>query len=147
MKKRFSFDFRPGMRGIGRMLGNLESQVMDVIWDKACEVSVRDVYEEIACHRKIAYTTVMTIMGRLAGKEILKKTKRGNVSYFEPTMSRGEFTESMVGEVVDSLLTDFADATLAHFVSRVQGEDLATIAKLEKILAARRKNGDSNESE
>jgi predicted transcriptional regulator len=142
VKKHFPADFRPGMQGLDKMLGQLESQVMEIIWEKGCEVCVRDVYQELAARREIAYTTVMTIMGRLADKKILNKRKTSNTSYFEPVMSRREFTENVVGNVVDSLLEDFADATLAHFISRVQDKDLDTIRKLEKMLAAAKEGGE-----
>ncbi len=142
MKKRFPTDFRPGMQGLTKMFGHLESEIMEIIWHKDCEVCVRDVYEELAARREIAYTTVMTIMGRLADKKILTKRKAGNTSYYLPVMSRHEFTETVVGNVVDSLLEDFADATLAHFISRVDEKDRATIEKLEKMLAATKRDGE-----
>ncbi|MBS4021184.1 MAG: BlaI/MecI/CopY family transcriptional regulator [Dethiobacter sp.] len=143
MKTRFPVDFRPGMHGLSKMLGHLESEIMEIIWQKGEEVCVRDVYAELALRREIAYTTVMTIMGRLADKKLLTKRKSSNTSFFEPAMSRREFTEKVVCNVVDSLLEDFADATLAHFVNRVQDKDRDTIEKLEKMLAATKGDGES----
>ncbi|MBS4031097.1 MAG: BlaI/MecI/CopY family transcriptional regulator [Clostridiales bacterium] len=128
-------DFKPGMQGLNKILGNLESDIMDIIWRVECEVCVRDVFEELASRREIAYTTVMTIMGRLTDKNLLKKRKEGNTSYFVPAMTREEFAENVVVNVVDSLLEDFADATMAHFIARVGNKDRETIAKLEKLLA------------
>lgn len=118
---------------------------MDIIWRKDCEVCVRDVYEELASRREIAYTTVMTIMGRLAEKKILYKRKESNTSFFVPVMTRVEFTNNVVGNVVDSLLEDFAEATLSHFLSRVRRDDRETIEKLEKLLAEH-KDGEDDES-
>ncbi len=127
-------DFKPGMQGLNKVLGNLESDIMEVIWRKDCEVCVRDVFEELASRREIAYTTVMTIMGRLADKKLLKKRKQGNTSYFVSAMTREEFDENVVVNVVDSLLEDFADVTMAHFISRVGKKDREAITKLEKLL-------------
>lgn len=143
--KRLPVDFKPGMQGLNKVLGNLESDVMDIIWRKDCEVCVRDVYEELASRREIAYTTVMTIMGRLAEKKILYKRKESNTSFFVPVMTRVEFTNNVVGNVVDSLLEDFAEATLSHFLSRVRRDDRETIEKLEKLLAEH-KDGEDDES-
>ncbi|MDW7650903.1 MAG: BlaI/MecI/CopY family transcriptional regulator [Bacillota bacterium] len=134
-------DFKPGMQGLNKVLGNLESDIMDIIWQKDCEVCVRDVFEELVSRREIAYTTVMTIMGRLSEKKILNKRKEGNTSYFLPVMTRDEFTRNVVGNVVDSLLEDFAEATLSHFISRVRRDDRETIEKLEKLLAANKDGG------
>jgi predicted transcriptional regulator len=134
--KKITVDFKPGMQGLNKVLGTLESDVMDSIWRKDCEVCVRDIYEDLAAKREIAYTTVMTIMGRLADKKILIKRKEGNTSYFLPAMTRNEFTDNVVGSVVDSLLEDFAEATLTHFLTKVRRDDLETIEKLEKLLQA-----------
>lgn len=141
--KRLPVDFKPGMQGLNKVLGNLESEIMDIIWRKDCEVCVRDVFEELAARRQIAYTTVMTIMGRLSEKKILEKRKEGKTSFFLPTKTRDEFTQDVVGNVVDSLLEDFADVTLAHFMTRVRSDDRETIDKLEKLLAAH-KDGEAN---
>jgi len=140
MKKHFPNGFQPGMQGLSKVLGHLESEIMEIIWQKDCEVTVRDVFEELCTRRKIAYTTVMTIMGRLAQKMLLQKWKTGKTSYFIPAMSRDEFTRRMVGNVVDSLLEDFTEATLSHFIHRVKKEDSATIDQLEKLLQSRKKS-------
>lgn len=136
-------DYKPGLHGLNKVLGNSESDIMDIIWRKDCEVCVRDIYEELAARREIAYTTVMTIMGRLADKKILQKRKEGNVSYFIPVMTREDFTSQVVGNVVDSLLKDFADVTFSHFLERVKKEDKAIIEKLERLLAEYKK-GDTD---
>lgn len=140
--KRIPNDYKPGMQGLNKVLGNLESEIMDLVWRKDCEVCVRDIFEDLASRREIAYTTVMTIMGRLSDKKILHKRKEGNTSYFLPSMSRDEFTQNVVGNVVDSLLEDFAEVTLSHFISRVRRNDRETIDKLEKLLASHKDGED-----
>ncbi len=128
-------DFKLKEQGLNKVLGNLESEIMDVIWSMESEVNVRDVYEELASRRSIAYTTVMTIMVRLAEKNILSKRKDGNTMYFTPAFTRDEFTNNVVGDVLDSLMEDFAEATMAHFLARVNKKDKKTIERLEKLLA------------
>ena len=49
---------------LAEVLGPLEAEVMDVAWDLG-EVTVRDVHEALNESRAVAYTTVMTTMGRL----------------------------------------------------------------------------------
>lgn len=129
---------------MGKVLGTLENEIMEIIWRKGCEVSVRDVHEVLVARREVAYTTVMTIMGRLADKKLLHKRKEGKAFYFLPSLTREGFTEKVVGSVVDSLLEDFADATLAHLVNRVSARDQETLARLEKMLAVL-KNGEGHE--
>ncbi len=127
------------------MLGSLESEVMEIIWLKGCEVSVRDVLDALNVERDLAYTTVMTIMGRLAEKNLLEKHKVGNAFLFKPLLSRDEFTSQVVEGLIDDLLSDFSDTAMSHFVRRVEEKDRKTLNKLEKALAeAKESKDDSN---
>ncbi len=144
IKKVFS-GYRTSKQGLEKVLGSLESDIMEIIWLKKAEVSVRDVFETLAGTREIAYTTVMTIMGRLAGKGLLTRRKEGNAFYFYPVLSREDFTAQLVNIIVDDLLSNFSDAAMARFISRVGNKDLEAIEKLEKMLEdVKEKNDDSN---
>ncbi len=140
MKERFLSGYRPGKPGLEKVLGSLESEIMEVVWQKGCEVCVRDVLDSLTEQRDIAYTTVMTIMGRLATKKLLLKRKMGNAFYFTPTLTRDEFTGKLVGGMIDDLLTDFSDAALSHFVRRVGENDRVVLDKLELLLAEAKEN-------
>ncbi len=135
MKGRFPSGYRPGKPGLEKVLGRLESEVMEVVWRKDCEVCVRDVLDALTTQRDLAYTTVMTIMGRLTAKKLLIKRKVGNAFYFKPALTREEFTGQMVGGMIDDLLTDFSDAAMTHFVRRVEEKDRSVLDKLEQALA------------
>ena len=50
---------------------------MKIVWQREKGVTVRDVYEALLEHRKVAYTTVMTMMNILEQKKYLKKTQIG----------------------------------------------------------------------
>jgi predicted transcriptional regulator len=136
MKKIFPSGYHPGKPGLEKVLGSLESEVMEVVWCKGDEVCVRDVLEVLNTRREIAYTTVMTIMGRLAQKKLLIRRKDGNTFFFKPSFTREQFAGQVVSSVVDDLLSDFSEATLAHFIHRVRDQDRATLERLEKMLKA-----------
>ncbi len=59
--------------------GPLESEAMAAIWRADEPVAVRDVVEALNEGRAepLAYTTVMTVMSRLAGKKVLSRRKAG----------------------------------------------------------------------
>ena len=61
-------------------LGWLEADVLRVVWDKG-EVTVRDVYESLRENRRIAYTTVMSVLRNLAVKGLLEQDKLGKRKY------------------------------------------------------------------
>jgi len=62
-------------------LGKLERQVLDEAWRRG-EVSVRDIY--VAFEERIAYTTLMTTLDRLFGKQILDRRKDGRAFFYSP---------------------------------------------------------------
>lgn len=143
IKKIFS-GYRTGKPGLEKVLGSLESDVMEVVWLKNTEVSVRDILETLVGTREIAYTTVMTIMGRLAEKGLLTRRKEGNAFLFSPVITREDFTAQLVDNVVDDLLSDFSEAAMASFINRVGKKDLEAIEKLEKMLKVMKENNDDS---
>ncbi|MHB1125828.1 MAG: BlaI/MecI/CopY family transcriptional regulator [Bacillota bacterium] len=134
-------EFKPMGKGLGKVLGHLEASVMEIVWQKE-RASVREVYETLLLQRDIAYTTVMTIMGRLADKKILRKDKQGVAYHYSPAFTREEFTRRFVHEVLDGLLEEYAEVAFAHFVSRLQEEDETKIAKLERMIKERQLKGE-----
>ncbi len=134
MQRRFISGYKPGKPGLEKVLGSLESEIMEVIWSSGREVSVREVLDVMQGNRELAYTTVMTIMGRLAEKKLLEKRKEGNAFLFKPVLSREEFTGYVVGGLIDDLLSDFSETTMSHFVRRIGEKDRSVLEKLEQAL-------------
>jgi predicted transcriptional regulator len=100
----------------GSALGPLEAEVMAVLWRAAGPVSVRDVVDQLNATRSapLAYTTVMTVMSRLAGKGILLREQEGRGFAYTPAVV--DTAEIAVRDV----LAEFGDAALARFVERVE---------------------------
>ncbi len=101
--------------GIGA-LGPLEAEVMNVLWQEDQALSVREVAGRLNAERSapLAYTTVMTVLSRLAGKNILHRQPRGRGFVYRPAMA--DTAEIAVRGVLD----EFGDAALARFVDRVE---------------------------
>src|SRR5680860_1755722 len=80
-----SHHLNTGNEGLGQVLGDLEAEIMECMWDLG-SASVRRVHECLQEDRNIAYTTVMTVMTRLAEKglsliHISEPTRRTPISY------------------------------------------------------------------
>ncbi len=110
---------------------------MGVVWDRE-EATVREVHAAIAAQRGIAYTTVMTTMGRLAEKGILKRIEDQPAYRYQPLVSREQYTHSTVKAVVDWLVTHFGESAVAYFVDRVGEEDEQVMHKLREAIAQKR---------
>ncbi|MBF6614503.1 MAG: BlaI/MecI/CopY family transcriptional regulator [Chloroflexi bacterium] len=111
----------PDRKGLRMVLGELEADIMDVIWLQLdggwC--TVRDVYEIMLAERRIAYTTVMNTMGRLAKKSVLESTTRDQAYLYRPSQSRDAFIHGVVGHVLDKLLVQFGGPTQAALAAHI----------------------------
>ncbi|MNS94317.1 Transcriptional regulator BlaI [compost metagenome] len=114
--------FRPRQPGLRKLLGDLEAAIMEVVWAQppGALLTVRDVYETLLDERKVAYTTVMTVMGNLAKKQLLEVEKQGTAYLYRAPMTKDEFTSRAVGDIVNELVSDFSSAALAHFARAIE---------------------------
>lgn len=116
--------FRPGQPGLRKLLGDLEAEIMEVVWSRPpqARMTVRDVYEALLAQRKVAYTTVMTVMSILAKKGVLGVEEAGRAYAYWAPLDRETFTGRAVGAIVNELMADFSDAAIASFASALDSE-------------------------
>ena len=118
------------------VLGPLEAEVMEIVWDRR-EATVRDVHRILSDKRSIAYTTVMTTMGRLTEKGILRRVEDQPAHHYFPLVSREQYASSTVKSVVDWLVNHFRDPAVAYFIDKVEEEDQAVIDSLREAIEQR----------
>src|SRR5438067_955522 len=83
-------------------LGPLEAKVMEIAWQQG-QVSVREMLETLSHEQELAYTTVMTVMARLATKGLLKRTLKGKTYLYEPAGTAQQFLEETARQRVHGL--------------------------------------------
>ena len=107
-----------------------ELEIMKVVWERD-QATVRDVYEALLEQRKIAYTTVMTMMNVLEKKGHLRKTPEGRSFVYQPTRPRQQVMSSMVREFVDRVFGGSAEPLLVHLVEdrHLGPEELDALAR------------------
>ena len=123
---------------LAEVLGPLEAEVMEVAWDLG-EVTVRDVHGALNESRAVAYTTVMTTMGRLADKGLLRRVEDQRAHRFTPLLSREQYADSTVKSVVDWLVSQFRDPAVSYFLDRVEEDDEKVIEALKEAIDQRRR--------
>ena len=113
---------------------------MKVVW-RAGASTVRDVYETLLEHRKIAYTTVMTMMNILEQKGYLKKSSKDRAYVYQATRPQKQVIRGMVREFVDRVFNGSAEPLLLHLVEdrRVSEQDLEEIRLMLRESAERKK--------
>jgi len=94
-------------------LGALEGEVMRVCWEAEAPVTVRQVLDILNKDRAqaLAYTTVMTVMSRLAGKGVLSRTPQGRGYAYTPAVP------DEAALAVREVLRTHGDAAVAHFAA------------------------------
>jgi predicted transcriptional regulator len=112
--------FRFNQDGLRKFMGDLEVDIMELVWKKADPtVTVRDIYEVLRQQRQIAYTTVMTTMVRLAEKGILRIVdKAGLANCYTPELSREDFIQTVVSRVLEIFFDEFPDESSVYMSER-----------------------------
>lgn len=108
-----------------RQLGELEALVMIKVWDSGSPLSVRDVVEQLQSERKWAYTTVMTVLDRLAKKGLLQRHRQGRSFLYSAALSEADYTADQMQQVLH--LSDDQGTVLLRFVDRMEAAELAAL--------------------
>lgn len=93
----------------------LELECLRALWALG-EANVRAVREELAPKRPLAYTTVMTMLDRLARKQAVSRRKVGRSFVYTPLISREDIRQLAVRELVDTLF-DGSRQSLAAYMA------------------------------
>jgi predicted transcriptional regulator len=124
---------RPGKGAVAKLLGVLELAIMRVVWSRNT-VTVRAVLAALTKKRSLAYTTVMTVMSRLAEKGLLTVEKQGKTYLYRAARTREEFEALAAGQVAQSLIADFgSEIALSQFVKELSATDPDQLARLAEL--------------
>ena len=106
---------------------------MKMVWRRET-ATVRDVYEELLTRRKIAYTTVMTVMKTLEQKGYLKTSQKDRAYVYTPTRPKEQVIRGMVGDFLDRVFNGAARPLMVHLLKdrHLSDEDLREIRSLLK---------------
>lgn len=133
-EERLITSFRPAGKGLGKLFGELEAKAMDIMWEEG-EATARLVFERLRDQgRRLSYSTIKTILERLVEKGILEKEMQARAYVYRPSLSREEFTRSAVSQILDSLLTSFADPVVSCFVDQLSSAHPERVAELLEMI-------------
>ncbi|HWI63958.1 MAG TPA: BlaI/MecI/CopY family transcriptional regulator [Symbiobacteriaceae bacterium] len=113
-------------------LGPLEAEILRLIWETG-EAGVDEIHRVLAANREIAYTTVQTVMTRLAAKGLLERRKAGRAHLYRATVPREELTGKTLKELVQRF---FGGRTLSAVSFLLGSEELsqADVAELKRLV-------------
>lgn len=110
---------------------------MQILWSRKT-ATVKEVHQALTSKKRLAYTTVMTVMGRLAKKGLLAQRKVGKAYVYSPRVSKNGFIQSMIKSVFGGLTEEFSEPVLSQFVDSLGKEDETIIMELAKLIEEKR---------
>ncbi len=132
--------FRPDRPGIRKVLGDLEAEIMELIWQRPGDqrTTVREVFEVLYEQRRVAYTTVMNTMVRLAKKRLLRVEKQDKAYVYVPTYTEQEFIAQFVDRILKDLIFNFSGATMESLRALPDSEEVRLMQRRLDELTRRR---------
>lgn len=117
---------RPRFRGAQGLLGELEYEIMQVLWSTG-PANVGTVLDQLNRRRRrsaqLAYTTAMTVLARLYDKELLDRTKIGRGYTYVARFTEQELVEHLGQLEVEDLVHRYGQVALAQFAAALRDAD------------------------
>jgi predicted transcriptional regulator len=122
-------------------LGDLERLVMERLWQAATAggpefpgSTVREVHASLEGERELAYTTVMTVLDRLAKKDLVTRERDGRAWRYRPADTREALTAATVRRTLEDMDITDRRAALMHFLDGASSDEIADLrAALEQV--------------
>ncbi len=124
-------------KGDVSQLGKLEAEVMSVVWERG-RATVQDVKDALEPRRSLAYTTIMTVMSRLAEKGMLNRQKDGRAFYYTPLVSQEKVANSLLQALIRRLYDGAAGQAIAQLLETEDGVDDKELERLEQLIRSKR---------
>lgn len=114
-----------------KLLTEVELELMTVLW-KLSEGSVADVLEALPAERKLAYTSVSTILRILEQKEVLKTRKEGRGHVYIPVLEKSEYEGKAIQHVMKNVFEGAPVALVKQLLNttNLKDSDLAELKAL-----------------
>jgi predicted transcriptional regulator len=138
--------FRPNQAGLKKVLGDLEAEVMEVIWAAGAPLLGKDIHARLPGEPPLAYPTVANTLAALYKKGLLRVVdKQGKACRYAPTVGREAFLRQTLGGVLDTLLADFPDTAAALLDERSRrGVSSCDVERLKERIARQEQTGDAS---
>lgn len=102
-------------------LGDLESAIMDVLWQSDEPLRVRDVMAHLEPERSLAYTTVMTVLDNLHTKGMVTRDRVGRGYSYRASRTREEAAAELLRQVLRT--SGDAEQVMLHFASSASEDE------------------------
>lgn len=120
--------------------GELQLQIMAALW-RLESGSVEDVRREMPPRYRGAYTTVQTVLNRLAERGLLARRRRGKAFIYRPRISEADYLGAAIDRTLAGASAQARQVALAQLVGNLDGEELSELKRLAREVEGRRSRG------
>src|SRR6185503_7702836 len=116
--------------GKRKLLTETELELMTLLW-KLSEGTVNDVLDALPANRKLAYTSVSTILRILEQKDFVTSRKAGRGHVYLPKIRKEEYEETSARDLVERVFEGDASNLVRRLVEKgdLSREDLDEIRR------------------
>ena len=120
--------------------GDLQAEVMTVVW-KLGEAKVEDVRAQRPARSRLAYTTVQTVMNRLAERGLLTRERSGNAFVYRPKYEEADYLAERIGQRLAEASPDARRQALVSLIEDLEPRELDEVARLAARIRRKRGKG------
>jgi predicted transcriptional regulator len=108
--------------------GDLQARIMAIVW-RLGEATVEDVRDHQPQEQRPAYTTVQTVMNRLAERGLLTRARTGRAFVYRAAFAEHEYLARAIEDRLADTSQETRRAALISLVEGLDPEDLAELAR------------------
>jgi BlaI family transcriptional regulator, penicillinase repressor len=123
-------------------LGDLQIAIMQVLWERK-EATTNDVHAALHPSRKLALTTIATMLQKLEKKGVVKHRAEGRQFVYSTTIGREDVRKSMVGALLDRLFHGDGTALVNHLLE-AGDVDAAELKRLKSQIQSKKRGRKSH---
>lgn len=120
--------------------GDLQELVMRVMWRRE-RGTVEEVRRALPKTKRGAYTTVQTVLNRLAERGLLRRNRVGKAFAYETTISEAEYLAGSLSRTLTGASTEARRAALATLVGELDSSEADEIQALAAEVKRKRNSG------
>jgi predicted transcriptional regulator len=118
-------------------LGNLQLQIMQVLWERGPS-RVAEVHEALGAGGGLAYTTVATMLRKMEDRGLVAHETEGRSFIYRGAVTEKQVSQDMAGDLLDRVFAGSLSAMVSHLLT-TREVGAGELKRLEELLAQRRK--------
>jgi predicted transcriptional regulator len=117
--------------------GDLQAQIMSALW-RLESGTVEHVRSALPRRYRGAYTTVQTVLNRLAERGLVLRVKRGKGIVYSPRVTEAEYLSRSIAETLASASTGARQAAIAQLISELDADEISALRRRIREVADQR---------